>query len=121
REAETLLGRGTGLTPSGDDFVGAGIFTRMLVAPPDARARWTRHAEAFVALAHRRSHFLSAVLFSDLVHARSYDALHRLIGALQAGDLTRLRTYAAEVLGIGHSSGWDLLAGCVAALAGPCS
>lgn len=124
REAEALLGVGPGLTPSGDDFVGGGIFTRMLIAPPDARARWQSLAGAFVELAHRRSHFLGAVLFSDLVHARSFEALHRMVCVLQAGDLARLHDCVAEVLRIGHSSGWDLLAGCVAAVRGhlePCS
>ncbi|MFN0316064.1 MAG: DUF2877 domain-containing protein, partial [Burkholderiales bacterium] len=62
--AAGLLGFGTGLTPSGDDLVGASLFARRILG--HWNERWQAAAEELAQLVERRSHRLSASLFRDL-------------------------------------------------------
>ncbi|HVB47386.1 MAG TPA: DUF2877 domain-containing protein [Burkholderiales bacterium] len=104
-----LLGFGTGLTPSGDDLVGAALFGRRLLAPRDAR--WAALAEALALEVVARSHPVSAALFGDLVRGRSFAPLHAAAQALAAGDHAGALAAARALGAIGHSSGWDMLTG----------
>lgn len=104
-----LLGFGTGLTPSGDDLAGAALFGRRLVAP--RAGRWRTLAEALCGEVARRSHAVSAALFCDLARGRSFAPLHALARAAAAGDEPAALAAARTLAGIGHSSGWDMLAG----------
>lgn len=108
-----LIGLGPGLTPSGDDFVGAALFARRLLDASDA---WTLAAQRLVAAARERTHVIAAALFADLAQAQSFAPLHRLAAALAAGApaLPAARALAA----IGHSSGRDMLAGFLVGAAG---
>ena len=108
-----LLGLGPGLTPSGDDFVGAALFARRLVGMD---AQWVLLARRLVAAAQTRTHAIGAALFRDLAEGRSFSALHRLVECLVARDLA-LPT-ARDLTTIGHSSGWDMLAGFLIGVAG---
>lgn len=126
-----LLGLGPGLTPSGDDFVGAVLYARGL-APMDVA--WTETRRGLIAAAHRRTHALGAALFGDLATGESFAALNRLTRALAAPAATGSRgagrataghvdvpqTFeaACDVVAIGHSSGWDMLAGLIIGCAG---
>ncbi|MBL8384348.1 MAG: DUF2877 domain-containing protein [Burkholderiales bacterium] len=114
RAGARLLGVGTGLTPSGDDFVGAALFTLRLLHPADAA--WTLAAARLAAAARSRSHAIGAALFADLAAGASFAPLHALCDAAahRTADAA-LRAHAAAVAGIGHSSGWDMLAGVCAA------
>lgn len=108
-----LIGVGDGLTPSGDDFVGAALFA-LHVLRPDHR-HWTAVATRLCAQAHARSHVISATLLGDLAAGRSFAPLHELLIAAAAGG--DLRSPARALTGIGHSSGWDMLAGLIAGAA----
>lgn len=112
--AFALLGLGPGLTPSGDDLVGALLFARRLLA--DAPA-WQSTAWRLAALSTSRTHRLSASLFADLLAGHGHGALHRLALALARGGDPL--PPARELVAIGHSSGWDMLAGLLFGLAGP--
>jgi hypothetical protein len=117
--AIALLGVGGGLTPSGDDFVGGALFARHLLAEAgaaDARA-WRRVADAVCAAAPVRTHPISATLLGDLARGDGHAPLHELIVALVTGDDARARDCAACLVRLGHSSGWDMLAGLAAGLA----
>ena len=95
-----LLGVGTGLTPSGDDFVGGMLFAMRWV---DA----SLHAgisSAILAAASARTHVISAALLVDLAEGASYSVLHNFAAAPTEEN-------ARALTSIGHSSGWDLLAG----------
>jgi hypothetical protein len=107
--AYRLLGFGTGLTPSGDDLVGAALFARRLHAPADER--WAALGADLARAVAERSHFVSAALFGDLVRGRSFAPLHAAAHALAANDDRGALIAARELVAIGHSSGWDMLTG----------
>ena len=115
--AARLIGVGSGLTPSGDDFVGGALFALRLLHPHDRG--WRDAARDLSALATRRTHVISATLLGDLASGRSFAPLHDLLNAAaNDGDLGTLRRHAAELTQIGHSSGWDMLAGLCAGVTG---
>ncbi|HEY4371868.1 MAG TPA: DUF2877 domain-containing protein [Burkholderiales bacterium] len=108
-----LLGVGGGLTPSGDDFVGAALFT--LHHLDIDSAPW-REASAALTLATRtRTHAISAALFDDLAAGASFTPLHDLIAA---PAFRAMFEPARRLTAIGHSSGWDMLCGMIAAATG---
>src|SRR5262245_33116612 len=117
--ALALLGLGGGLTPSGDDFVGAVLFARRLLAEAGAAdsAAWRRAAARVRAAAPERTHPLSATLLGDLADGQSYASLHDLAHGLAHEAPAAARDAARRLVRLGHSSGWDMLAGFGAGLA----
>jgi hypothetical protein len=115
-----LLGLGPGLTPSGDDFVGAALFARQAGATSENEAaRWNVLASPLAAAAQTRSHAIGAALFGDLAHGESFAPLHELATVLRRDAPRDVRVDAARaVVGIGHSSGWDMLAGFIVGATG---
>jgi len=107
-----LLGLGPGLTPSGDDLVGACLFARRLCG---LDAAWDAVAKNLTRAATARSNTISAALFGDLARGAAYAPLHDLAAAASArsdgGDDAALVAAAASLTAIGHSSGWDMLTG----------
>jgi hypothetical protein len=104
--ATELIGLGPGLTPSGDDFlIGA-------LAMLDALEQTNTHAalgEAILATASRTSP-LSASLLRAATAGHVGENLHTMVAAVIAGDAEAALAAAARV---GHTSGWDALAGAV--------
>ena len=113
--AMRLLGVGGGLTPSGDDFVGAALFTLYHLHP--GAAHWESAAGILRAAVRTRSHVISAALFADLSEGASFASLHELLDAAGASAEAMLEP-ARRLTAIGHSSGWDMFAGMVAAATG---
>lgn len=109
RASGALLGLGGGLTPSGDDLVGGALFGRLLVV--DDPPRWRALGERLAAEARRASHAISAALLADLAGGASFAPLHALADALAAGDDDAAVVAARSLVALGHSSGWDMLAG----------
>ena len=107
--ARPLLGLGAGLTPSGDDLVGAALFGRRLVSGADPG--WASVGRRLSREIRQRSHVVSAALFADLASGRSFAPLHDLASALAAGDDVSALRAARSLATIGHSSGWDMLTG----------
>ena len=114
-----LLGLGVGLTPSGDDLVGAVFFT-LRHAPI---AHWQA---AMPALRNRISHAaqsasnpISAALLDDLLQGSSYRALHEFFDALHAQQTPAIEEAMRALLRIGASSGSDMLAGVLLTLLNP--
>lgn len=117
-EATALVGLGEGLTPSGDDFLGALLFS--LHAAPTTAA-WLAEDPAaqaqFMAAARERTHLISHTLLRDLASGQAVAPLHELAcAAASAGPLDGIRRAAARLTCIGHATGWDLLAGVLAGL-----
>lgn len=106
-----LLGLGPGLTPAGDDYVGGAFFARAVLNTINANGGpdWQRAARAVLTAARERTHAISVALLSDLIAGEGYAALHDLAAALTAGA-PYLKS-AQRLTRIGHSSGWDILAG----------
>jgi len=111
-----LLGVGAGLTPSGDDFVGAALFTLLHLDRNDAT--WRSAAHTLAQATHSRTHAISAALFADLARGQSFAPLHALLDAAADADPAAMLAPARRLIAIGHSSGWDMLAGMIAAATG---
>jgi len=119
RAAYPLLGLGTGLTPSGDDLVGAMLFAKRLTAGAEGdHAAWNTIARRLAADIVERSNEISAALFADLVAGESFASLAALARALCAADQVAAVAAARMLAPIGHSSGWDMLTGLVLGLKG---
>jgi hypothetical protein len=111
--AVALLGVGGGLTPSGDDFVGATLFARRLLAEAgivDGRV-WRRAADTVLAAAPARTHAISTALLGDLAAGLGWAPLHDLVAALATHAANAAEEAARRLVRLGHTSGWDLLAG----------
>jgi hypothetical protein len=114
-----LIGLGPGLTPSGDDFVGGAFFARAcLAARGEAPGHGWEHAAATVLHgARERTHPVSLALLGDLVGGHGHAPLHELAAVLRTGGPPDAALAAARTLArLGHSSGWDMLAGFLAGL-----
>jgi hypothetical protein len=114
--AVSLLGLGPGLTPSGDDFVGGAFFARVALAQLGAvdASAWSRAAATVRAAAREATTPISATLLGDLLDGAGWSTLHELVCALVVNDTARAFSAAARLTRLGHSSGWDLLAGFIA-------
>jgi Protein of unknown function (DUF2877) len=117
--AYPLLGFGTGLTPSGDDLVGAMLYAKLLAARVEGDLdAWSAVAGRLAADVVTRSNEISAALFADLVGGESFASLASLARALCVGDRDVALASARALAPIGHSSGWDMLAGVMLGLTG---
>jgi hypothetical protein len=114
--AVALLGLGDGLTPDGDDYVGGALFARR--ACGEASAAWAAACAQVIAQARMRSHPISARLLEDLASGEAWTSLHELVEAMAARDDHRAQTTARELIALGASSGWSVLAGFVAGILG---
>jgi len=102
--AEQLIGLGPGLTPSGDDYLG-GVMVALhaLGRGSQAAALWRRLEPRLAS----RTSAISAAHLAAAAAGHAHEALHRILdGEL---DLDALDA-------VGHTSGWDALAGAVAVL-----
>jgi uncharacterized protein DUF2877 len=107
--ARPLLGLGSGLTPSGDDLVGGALFARRFLHRTEPR--WTKLGRELSREIRSRSHLVSAALFSDLAAGRSFAPLHEIAEALVLDADEAALSSGRALVAIGHSSGWDMLAG----------
>jgi hypothetical protein len=110
-----LLGLGAGLTPSGDDLVGAALFGRRLI---DRDPAWARMGRELAQDATSASHAISAALLADTAAGESFEPLHDLADALAAGDADAALVAARALVRVGQASGWDMLTGLLLGLLG---
>jgi hypothetical protein len=105
-EAEQLIGLGPGLTPSGDDYLG-GMLVALRASGRAMQAeglwRWLKPR------LKDRTSAISAAHLSAAAAGEAHEALHRVL----AGELDLEALNA-----VGHTSGWDALAGATAVLKG---
>jgi hypothetical protein len=116
--ARALVGLGRGLTPSGDDFVGALLFVLRRV-PGERSQSFAQDACAEAWGWADRTNAISFALLVDHAAGHGNAFEHEIVSGLFAADpVAGLRTAVGRLVRIGHSSGWDQLAGMVAALSG---
>ncbi len=107
--AAGLIGLGPGLTPSGDDLIG-GALCALHAAGRGATAR--QLADWAVPLARTGTNRISQAHLACAAQGESGDTVNNAIVALLSGDPVDIDRIDA----IGHTSGWDALAGATLAL-----
>lgn len=116
-----LVGLGEGLTPSGDDFVGGMLFGLRRAERRGRSAVWVDWAavEDWLGGIASRTNKISHAILCDLAAGHGPEPFHALVDKTLAGGAREVVTWhAARVVRIGHTSGWDMLAGFAAALRG---
>lgn len=109
--AETLIGLGSGLTPSGDDFVGGLLFALAILQS------FYGHAEQYdynvqIESYSSKTNLISYTLLSDLAHGHAIAPLHQIVNRLLSGATHEsIYPFVGQLTGVGNSTGWDLLAG----------
>lgn len=122
--ARDLVGFGEGLTPSGDDFLGGFFFSIhcLLEAYPDSLDMTGWNYSDFLVNCQPRTNPISFNLLKDHAEGYAMDPLHRLAQALSVGEtIDQLLPHAEELVGVGHSTGWDILTGFLAGMSVLCA
>jgi hypothetical protein len=118
QEAETLVGLGAGLTPSGDDFLGGLLFcinTIQRLYPGFIYLDSSEQA-LFIESARKRTHLISFTLLKDSANGRAVESLHEWIHSILSDPPPEANCPGSCLTQIGHSTGWDLLAGALTGL-----
>jgi hypothetical protein len=111
-----LIGLGPGLTPSGDDFVGGVLFSVQTLGAvyPDVFESTSAPFQTFLERARPLTNHISFAILSDLARGHGPEALHDFVTSQLRGESGHRSLEAAQrIVEIGHSSGYDLLAGAV--------
>lgn len=112
--AQTLAGLGEGLTPSGDDFLGGFIFASRLFARiyPDKPKIPDSTYSDFIEQAKSLTNLISFTVLKDHAEGESLAALDQLADGLLTGKpSSQLLVDIKQLISVGHSTGWDILAG----------
>jgi Protein of unknown function (DUF2877). len=113
-EAESLVGLGEGLTPSGDDFLGGLFFARSLLACayPNLGYLQNPDLEEWIESIRPRTNLISYVLLKDNNSGHALEPLNRFGIAVLTDHMTEDVILAiSDLIKVGHSTGWGLLAG----------
>ena len=110
-----LLGLGTGMTPSGDDFCW-GLVTVMNMPHGPFSAAYRQFGERLAVNAAGRTTDLSAAMLRQAASGRVRERVLKLLQALAAGEEPVIRAAAGAVLEIGALSGTDQAVGIYAGL-----
>ncbi|MDE0332668.1 MAG: DUF2877 domain-containing protein [Nitrospinae bacterium] len=108
--ARRLVGLGPGLTPSGDDFLCGVMMTLRALGLMDIL---NRVSEAVLKQAVYRTSRISRAHLECAARGQGAQALHETISAMGVADEARLSSALHALDNIGHTSGWDSLAGVV--------
>jgi hypothetical protein len=108
-----LLGLGPGLTPSGDDVLCGTLVALRAVGWNDAADRL---AHAIDRVAAGATSLLSQAFLRAAAEGLGAEPLHETICALISGRAGALARHLHALDRIGHTSGWDALAGAVLVL-----
>lgn len=104
-----LFGRGSGLTPAGDDVAAGLMLAESLAGLGDERARLTLAAEA-------STHRISRAFLAAAARGQSLEPLHRLLAACAADNRLGALRARADLASVGHTSGLDLAFGALVGL-----
>jgi len=108
-----LLGLGPGLTPSGDDFIGG----MMIAFHGIGNGRIAKNIWRVAALhAVTATNAVSRAHLQSAAEGYGSAALHEALSAILCGRGEDIRSAIERAVAIGHTSGWDALAGAVTAV-----
>lgn len=114
--ADKLIGLGTGLTPSGDDFLGGFLFAihYLQAAYPDFDfTDYKLQIESY----RSRTPLISFALLKDHASGHAIAPLHQIINGILSGEsFESISPSVSQLTQIGHSTGWDLLTGLLVGL-----
>ena len=109
-----LLGLGPGLTPSGDDLLGGAMIALGALGHHRARDRMAR-------VVGRHARYMTTPISVAHLAAAAEGAggasVHALLNAALCGDGPAIVLAVNRIAKVGHSSGWDTLAGVITVLA----
>ena len=108
-----LIGLGPGLTPSGDDVIAGMLLALHATGQPDLAAALAGLVETAPT---GRTSPLSRAFLEVACEGLPSAAMHAVIDVLLRGDPAALPEAVDQLTGIGHTSGWDMLAGAVLGL-----
>jgi hypothetical protein len=114
RRGRELVGLGPGLTPSGDDFLGGLLFAAhsLKTAYPQDFNWGEEPVMDLIDWASRQTHPISHAILRDHASGQGPEPLHDVVASLLNGqDLGLTLEGAKRLIGIGATSGWDILAG----------
>ena len=107
-----LIGLGPGLTPSGDDFLGGMLIALHICGEKSVQKQLYIQVESSIGSTGPVS---SAHLKAAAIGEGS-QSLHQVLNMLLEGNETQLELGIDAINQIGHTSGWDALAGIVVVL-----
>jgi hypothetical protein len=114
--ANALIGLGSGLTPSGDDFLGGLLFCIKTLQTTYPTTNFFDH-EISLEPYHTRTHLISFALLQDLANRHAIAPLHQLVNDILGGESFEIiHPSILQLTRVGHSTGWDMLAGLVTGL-----
>jgi hypothetical protein len=119
QESGALIGLGRGLTPSGDDFLGGLLYCihAMQKLYPGSIGMNPIALASFIGSAGLRTNLISFTLLRDLAHGSAAEPFRELTCAVFSEEPPeKTRELAYRSTRIGHSTGWDLLAGLLTGL-----
>jgi hypothetical protein len=117
--AAGLVGLGSGLTPSGDDFLGGLFFAFEMLRRtyPEIRELQTWNYSNFIIDNKSRTNLISYCLLEDHAAGYAMEPIHCFANALLEGrPIDQSLPHASELVTVGHSTGWDLLTGFLAGM-----
>ena len=103
-----LIGLGPGLTPSGDDFLGGLMIALHHFGRHDVSRRV---AAAVLPVAARETSLISAAYLRCAARGEGARVLFDVLDCIAGGDGTVLEARLDAIDAVGHTSGWDALAG----------
>jgi len=110
-----LAGLGPGLTPAGDDALGGALITLRAFGRP---AVADQLAARLLPAARTRTSVISFAHLKAAAGGEGVAPMHDTLAAIARADHTAVAAGLRRLDRIGHSSGWDALAGTIAALTG---
>jgi hypothetical protein len=112
--ATGLVGLGTGLTPSGDDFLGGLFFASTLLRSVYSEIPYlqTWNYANFILGCKTQTNLISFTLLKDHSQGHALEPFHRFANGLLMGQPNeQFLPFVGELAAVGHSTGWDVLAG----------
>jgi hypothetical protein len=113
-EAEALIGLGDGLTPAGDDYLGGLFFARFLLEFYYPYIHFLDPADipGWVDAQRSRTNPISFTLLRDNVFGHALEPLSRFGSTLLTNQpVAKVTSAASDLIKVGHSTGWSLMAG----------
>jgi hypothetical protein len=113
--AVNLMGLGTGLTPTGDDYLTGLSIILFITGSPALKYRATFRAA--LEAGKEQTTLLSAITLREALAGRYREVIYRLVAKLCRNELNAIQQAINDIQQIGSSSGSDMLYGMADALA----